>query len=217
MKKVLLFVSLVIVGIAAQSFIDAGFPRASEPPVNMLAATVRIDNPNGGHGSGVHLGDGRILTAAHVVEGHSEVAVRYSKGGEDKATVVYVNRQYDFAVIQVSYAGPAAVLSCAIVEVGAPLEAIGNPWALEFVTTRGHASGASRQLGPWAEIRVDNIVTGPGMSGGPVFDRRTGRLTGITVGGLAQGSGFAPVFTLGYSFTLPTSVICRLMKDGEIK
>jgi len=53
-------------------------------------------------GSGVVVGPGRVLTAAHVVVGASEVVVRAADGTENTATVAVLDTARDLAVLEVA-------------------------------------------------------------------------------------------------------------------
>lgn len=197
--------------VATALFMTAFIWAVVPPSPNEVGASVLVELENG-HGSGVHIGHGVILTAAHVVDGEDRITVRYPSAVNqtiDQAEVIAIDKDHDLAWIKVttnSWRGPHAELACDVQRVGTQVRAVGNPFDLEFVSTWGHVSSDVRKLGHWLEVYVINIVSGPGMSGGGVFDIR-GRLVGTTVGGLAFGS----VPSLGYSFTVPSSTACRLM------
>lgn len=207
MRNYLKFAPSIVAGALAISLVLAAgtsaLPQRSTPATFDATVFVKVA---GGHGSGVHLGNGLILTAAHVVEGETEVLIRYANSAMAPARVVGVNTEYDFAFVQTDYVGPAARWSCDPVKIGDSLVAVGSPYDIEFVTTQGTVAGRMQKLDHWPSVFTASINTGPGMSGGPVFNRSTGLLVGITVGGYRN--------TLGYSFTVPTSTICRLARGN---
>jgi len=168
----------------------------------------------GGHGSGVHMGDRYLLTAAHVVGDSASVEVKSSTGEIHSAEVLWANTAYDVALLRVDDAsGLGAVhLSCRTPTVGEHITAKGNPVNVEFVTVWGKIAGEVRELGPWRSVVVTDIVTVPGQSGGPVYDN-SGKIVGITVGVMAARFGFGGSL-VGMGYVVPGSVICGLMARG---
>ncbi len=182
------------------------------PPPNVPAtesATVKIQ-VNNGHGSGVHIGDGFIVTAAHVVGDAKEVQVK-AKGGENrKADVLWVNKAYDIALLRTSSDGlGVAHLSCSAVKAGDPIVAYGNPLKIEFVAAYGKIAGEPRETGPWKSVYVTDITTVMGQSGGGTF-ADNGDLIGITVGVMAAPIGFSGSL-VGYGYVVPSTSVCELL------
>ena len=108
--------------------LQARFTNASSPTPKAISTVLLSDDS--GHGSGVHLGHGFILTAAHVVEDHSEMEVTDSDGHKQTGKVLWANKTYDVALIQVPDANLAASpLNCSAAppRVGDEVVAIGNP------------------------------------------------------------------------------------------
>lgn len=200
------YLKIVVVGIAlgvAAALIPIASARA---PVNSTDATVLVKLESG-HGSGVHIGGGYIVTAAHVAEGEAKFSVRYpSNATTDQVEVVAIDKQHDLALLKTPYNGPAAKLSCKALSVGDAITIVGNPFDMEFVTTYGRVAAGTQKVGRWAEAFIGDIVAGPGNSGGPVFDE-SNRVVGILVGGL--GAGSIPI--VGWSYIVPSTTICRLM------
>ena len=173
------------------------------------SATVKIF-PASGHGSGVHIGDGFIVTAAHVVGDEKEVQVKAKGGAFNKADVLWVNKAHDIALLRTSSAGlGAAHLSCRTVKIGDPITAYGNPLGIEFVAAYGKIAGEPRKTGPWNTVYVTDITTVMGQSGGPVFGS-DGDLIGITVGVMAAPIGFSGSL-VGYGFVVPSTAVCELL------
>lgn len=182
-----------------------GFAR---PP--QAGSTLKVA-ANGGHGSGVHIGDRFVLTAAHVVTTADVVTLKADDGSVRQATVLWVNRAYDVALLRYDRDENIAVsnLACHEARVGDTLQARGNPGSLEFVSTNGKVSGSARKHGPWASVLVFDGTVAPGMSGGPVIDAY-GHVVGLTVGLMAIPMGFnaalAPI-----SYIVPSSAVCMLL------
>ena len=174
---------------------------------NQAGAAVRIEN-GGGVGSGVYIGNGVIITAAHVVDGTKQVKIKSDHGDIQSADVLWANKEYDIAALRPNNARrfKAAQLSCRTPSVGEEISAWGNPAGVEFVTMHGYVSGDERPAGDkWKSVFLTDMTTIGGMSGGPTYDSSR-RVVGITVGTLGFG---APAGGLG--FAVPGSVVCGLL------
>lgn len=167
-----------------------------------------------GHGSGVHIGNGYVLTAAHVVKEGQAIQVKSSIGSVQEAELLWSNAAHDVALLQIkmfeSFA--ASELDCRTPSEGEAISAKGNPRDIEFITVRGYVAGHERKIGPWrVGVPVDLTLIG-GMSGGPIF-ASDGRVVGITVGHMVVAIGFSPSWTrLGV--IVPGSAICGVMGRG---
>lgn len=161
-----------------------------------------------GQGSGVHIGNGLVVTAAHVV-GKSKTMTAFADDNRvvDKAAeVLWTNEKYDIALIRV--AKPklgVAHLSCAPNFTSQAVWAYGNPMGIHAVYTKAEVVGPARPWLVWASVVP---VTGPiiyGQSGGGVMDA-DGNLVGIAVGLLMTPSGIA-----SFGWVVPSEVVCDLM------
>lgn len=159
-------------------------------------AVVQIET-SFGVGSGViYDSSGLILTAAHVVEGVTEVIVRFSNGTAIEGTVVGTHEPTDVAVVSIPGSPdlPTAVLAIGIdPSIGSLAVALGSPFGLDQTVTAGVVS-AVRTIGGVGMVQTDAAIN-PGNSGGPLVDR-LGRVIGIndqilTRSGASQGVGFA--------------------------
>lgn len=182
------------------------------PPPNLPAtesATVKIELENG-HGSGVHIGDGFIVTAAHVVGDAKEVQLKAKGGALRKADILWVNKANDIALLRTSSDGlGAAKLACRVVKAGDPIVAYGNPVQIEFVAAYGKIAGDPRETGPWKSVYVTDITTVMGQSGGGTF-AENGDLIGIAVGVMAAPVGFSGSL-VGYGYVVPSTAVCELL------
>ncbi|MEV4606224.1 trypsin-like peptidase domain-containing protein [Neorhizobium sp. LMR1-1-1.1] len=173
------------------------------------AATVKVILTNG-HGSGVHIGNGFVVTAAHVAGDAATVELKTKDGKIRPADVLWVNKTYDIALLRTSPEMlPAAHLDCRTVSAGTVIEAIGNPLSVEFISAYGKIAGAPRAQGPWKSVFVTDITTVQGQSGGPVFGP-SGDLIGITVGVMGVPMGFSASL-VGYGFVVPSTEVCALL------
>jgi putative serine protease PepD len=143
-------------------------------------AVVQIES-NDGLGSGVlYDSDGHILTAAHVVEGSSEVRVRFADGTTVNGTVVGTDTSVDIGVVQVrppSNVTPATLATGEKLEPGQLAVAIGSPFGLEQSVTAGVVSAVRREVQGQELIQTDAAIN-RGNSGGPLVDA-DGHVIGI--------------------------------------
>jgi serine protease Do len=142
-------------------------------------------------GSGVIIGENRILTNAHNLHG-DEVTVTFADGRTVEATVAGVDADGDLAVLDAPTDGAAALdLGTDAPGVGAPVVALGNPNGHGPRVTFGFVSGTGRSFRGPRGRRVAGAVEHtaplmPGSSGGPVVDL-DGRLLGINTNRLGNG------------------------------
>lgn len=164
-------------------------------------------------GSGVHIGDGYIITAAHVVDDAATVKIKARDGKSFSADVLWTNKPYDIALVQVAKTAslPSAAMSCRTAAVGENIKSVGNPMGVEFLSTFGRISGEPREFLPnWKSVFVVDMSVLAGASGGPVFDE-TGSIVAIVVGGLISKNSKSPRSPTGYSFAVPSAAVCNLM------
>lgn len=173
-----------------------------------------------GLGSGVHIRNGNILTAAHVVGDSKKVKIKTIAGTEDEATVLWANKDFDIALIHTDgNVSGSSNIDCREPKLGEQIQAIGNPLGVEFISSFGRVAGEGRKTGPWERVVVTDITTVMGQSGGPIF-ANDGRIIGIDVGVMAaplksgkDAAGedtYTPTMT-GFGFVVPSSVVCQLL------
>src|SRR6185312_2452554 len=140
---------------AAAPVSDVGTSGASIESVaaKVLPSVVSIlatSGSSGGEGSGVILTkDGLILTNGHVIEGATDLTVRFNDGTTAKATVVGSDTTDDLAVIKaegVSNLSPATLGTSANLAVGQQVVAIGSPLGLSATVTSGIVSALNRPV-----------------------------------------------------------------------
>ncbi|MGN7750552.1 S1C family serine protease [Sinorhizobium sp. 22678] len=167
-----------------------------------------------GHGSGVSIGNGYVLTAAHVVQDSKTATLKTKDGRNMEAAVLWSNKEYDIALLRFEGAQiDAASLDCRVAQLGDTIISYGNPLNVEFASAYGRIAGEPRAFGPWQSVFVTDITTVMGQSGGPVFDA-DGRLIGITVGVMGAPMGFSHSL-VGYGFVVPSRAVCDLLARGE--
>jgi serine protease Do len=142
-------------------------------------------------GSGVVIGENRILTNAHNLQG-DEVTVTFADGRTADATVAGVDADGDLAVLEAPTNGTTALtLGTDAPGVGTPVVALGNPNGHGPRVTFGFVSGTGRSFRGPRGRRVAGAVEHtaplmPGSSGGPVVDLE-GNLLGINTNRLGNG------------------------------
>lgn len=174
-------------------------------------ASVLVEDDSG-HGSGVHIGNGYVLTAAHVVEDKATMQVEDSTGRKQTGTVLWANKIYDVALIHIDdYIGvQTARLNCTpTLSVGAPVQAVGNPLDLTFIRAWGHVASDVRARGPWKLSFIADMTLAPGMSGGPVYDEQ-GAVVGLAVGIPVMSIGFGKS-GVAMSYVVPSMAVCGLL------
>jgi len=144
-----------------------------------------------GIGSGIVLGDGRVLTNAHNVRG-SHATVTFADGRTAEGTVTGHDIDGDLAVIEAD-TGQAAALpwATAAPAIGTPVFALSNPGGRGLRVTFGTVSGIDRTFRGPRGLRITGSLEHtapllPGSSGGPVLDAQ-GQLLGINTNRLGEG------------------------------
>src|SRR3954447_18111716 len=145
-------------------------------------------------GSGVVVGDGRVLTAAHNLR-RDQVSVVFAGGRRERAEVLGLDRDVDLAVLAVDTAGitpiPVAAGGAdadsdgnAARAIGALVVGLARPGGRSLRVTHGFVSTDQRQMRGPRGRRIPAIEhTAPlprGSSGGPLLDA-DGNLIGVNV------------------------------------
>ena len=172
-----------------------------------------------GLGSGFVINaDGYVLTNNHVVDGASEIRVKFADGRELSGTVVGRDPKTDLALLKVDAKGlPVVPLGdSARLEVGEPVMAVGNPFGLEQTVTTGIVSATGRVIGegPYDDFIQTDASINPGNSGGPLINAR-GEAVGVNAA-IVSGNGGS----VGIGFAIPTNlakpVVTQLASGGHV-
>jgi S1-C subfamily serine protease len=192
-------------------------------------------NPFGGGGGGTATGSGfvidqqgHILTNAHVVDGATNIQVTLGRSDSSQpisAQVVGKDPSTDVALLKVNAPAdelhPLQLGNSGDAQVGDPVVAIGNPFALDRTVTSGIVSALQRQIKAPNGFTIDNVIQtdaaiNPGNSGGPLINA-SGQVLGITSqiespnGGGNVGIGFAiPINTV-------RTVVNQLLQNGTVQ
>lgn len=148
-----------------------------------------------GHGSGVYLGAGRVLTAAHVVAGRGPFSISFRDRLIGTAGLERIDAADDLATLTIAGLDAAGATPLAWGDVhqlrlGEPIVVAGYPSEVGFTITQGVFSGLKHEGG--TEYVQTDAAVNPGNSGGPLVNS-AGELVGIADWKVfnAQGLGFA--------------------------
>ena len=172
-----------------------------------------------GTGSGVLIdAEGRIFTAAHVVQTAASIAVQLVSGESVPARVLGTEPSADVALIQLERlpAGlkPARLGDSDPVAVGDEVLVIGAPLGLGYTLTVGHISARHASLNTMAgfgttELLQTDAAINPGNSGGPMFNL-AGEVIGIVSHILSKSGG-----SEGLGFVVTSNLARRLLLERE--
>ncbi len=148
---------------------------------NMVNASVLISDGSG-WGSGVFIDDNVIVTAAHVLE-HPGLEVELIDGTILEADDFYIDDEEDVGFIFVD-ANELSIanISMSFNNIGDVVYSVGTPNYLDFKFTlsRGILSHLDRDKWDWKDLLQADIASGPGSSGGPLYNS-VGQIIGIIV------------------------------------
>ena len=182
--------------------LDEVFRKAS-PAVVVVRAKGRDVNASGvirftETGSGVLIsGDGRVMTAAHVVNGMDEITVEGIGGEVVRATLISANAAADVSLLQLERVTKAMrvarVGSSDAVQVGQQVLVVGAPYGLSYsmsvgwISARWAPNTIFRDM-PLAEFFQTTATINTGNSGGPLFNMN-GEVIGIVSQNISQSGG----------------------------
>ena len=161
--------------------------------------------------------DGHILTNAHVVDGAKSVTVQLGNGAQQSAQVVGSDPSTDVALLKVDNtegAQPLPLGDSTKVQVGDPVVAIGNPFALDRTVTSGIVSALQRQIQAPNGFSISDVIQtdaaiNPGNSGGPLING-TGQVIGINSQIESQSGG-----NVGIGFAVPIKTAADVASQVE--
>ena len=166
--------------------------------------------------------DGHILTNAHVVDGAKSVTVQLGDGAQQSAQVVGSDPSTDVALLKVDNtegAQPLPLGDSTKVQVGDPVVAIGNPFALDRTVTSGIVSALQRQIQAPNGFSISDVIQtdaaiNPGNSGGPLING-AGQVIGINSQIESQSGGNEGV---GFAVPIKTAadVASQLENGGQV-
>lgn len=171
----------------------------------------------GGLGSGVLISDdGKVATAAHVVQTANEIMVHFISGEKIRARVAGSEPGSDVALLQLerlpAVAHVAPMGDSDAVEVGDEVFVVGAPLGITHSLTVGHIS--ARRLDDnfssgfySTEVFQTDAAINQGNSGGPMFNLN-GEVIGIVSYIISQSGGFE-----GLGFVITSKMFTQLLLD----
>jgi serine protease Do len=221
----LLTLSTLSVTTNAQELRDA-FRKVNQAVVIVRTKRVEVapsaDEPMAiidGLGSGVLISnDGKVLTAAHVVQTADVARVEFPDGQAINARVIGSDIRSDVALLQLKEmpkgVAPVTLGDSDKVEVGDQIFVIGAPYGISQTLSVGHLSGRHRlpsnnESGTSVEFLQTDAAINTGNSGGPVFDME-GNVIGIVTSIMSRTGG-----SEGLAFAAAANTAKLLLLEGK--
>ena len=183
----------------------AGVPAYSQ---QSSESVVVVYTTGGSKGTATHIGDGRFLTAAHVINGSEDGVLVDFRGARVPYVVVTNHTASDVALIQAKEPITLAARSidCRVPRIGEEVEVLGHPMHWTYVYSWGRvATGPVDIPGmAWSGVFIAMPVA-QGHSGSAVLDK-DGRIIGIVNAGMVDQGGNA-----GFTFSVSGRSICSAL------
>ncbi len=170
-----------------------------------------------GLGSGVLISaDGKVMTAAHVVQAADKVRVAFPGDTVAEARVIASEPAADVALLQIDRLPEGAVVAklgdSDQVEVGDEIFVVGAPFGISHTLTVGHISARHEPNSmlsgvELAEFFQTDAAINQGNSGGPMFNQ-AGEVIGIVSHILTFSGGFE-----GLGFVVTSNMARRLLLE----
>jgi serine protease Do len=171
-------------------------------------------------GSGVLITpDGKVMTAAHVVNAMDEISVEFLGGETVKAKVVASEPAADLSLLQLERV-PVGAKSSPLadsdkIQVGDPVIIVGAPYGLSYSLSDGLVSARWKpntvyKTMPLAEFFQTTATINTGNSGGPMF-AMNGQVIGIVSHNISKSGGSEG---LGFVVTINTAKKLLLEKKS---
>lgn len=174
---------------------------------------------SGGLGSGALISaDGRVLTAAHVVQSADTVAAVFQDGTQAPARVITSAPFADVAIIQLETApkniAPLKMGNSDEMEPGDEVFVIGSPYGLSHTLTAGHISARHKPkalLGNLQSVELlqTDAAVNAGNSGAPLLNMK-GEIVGVVSHIVSQSGG-----SQGLGFAVTSSVVQQVLLDQK--
>jgi len=185
--------------------------------IDLVPAPGQVMSIVDGLGSGVLIStDGKILTAAHVVQTADIARIEFADGQVVSAHVIGSDVRADVALLQLdklpANMTPARLGDSDKMEVGDQIFVVGAPYGLGQTLSAGHVSGRHQfnkqpqSLTPIEFLQTDAAVNS-GNSGSPVFTM-DGEVVGIVSSIMSQSGG-----SEGLAFATSANTTRRILLD----
>lgn len=182
---------------------------AVAPSVVQVTGTTGMSEPSSGAGVIVDE-QADILTSLHIVNGTSDITVRFADGSVSRAEIIATLPDKDIAVLR-PQTPPAKIVPATMgdptrLAIGSPAFVIGHPFGLTSSLSAGVVSGLDRSMSapglarPLTGLIQFDAAVNPGNSGGPLVDAN-GEVVGI-VTGLVNPAGQRVFSGVGFAITI---------------
>jgi len=194
------------------SVVELHVQSLADPKVGQVAYKAKTANSLG---SGALISsEGRILTAAHVVDKATAIEIEFADGTKTTGHVVWVEPLIDLAMIQAgkvpSSAKPLKLAKANDYQIGEQIIVIGAPFGVSHSLSVGYLSGIrdgnaipGRKLAPRL-LQTDASIN-QGNSGGPMFNL-DGEIVGIVSHILSKSGG-----SNGLGFVISVDTVRHIM------
>lgn len=180
-KEFIIAVMCLVMAVGLFGFMVADAQKDINLYKNMVDSSVIICNKDG-WGSGVFIFDNVIVTAAHVLD-HPNLFVEFSDGSIFEFDDFYIDDKEDVGFIFVDVnelhvsklSARSGNIGDIVYLVGAP-----NDKKMKFSLTKGILSHLNRDAFDWEDLLQADVASGPGSSGGPLYNFK-GDIIGICV------------------------------------
>jgi len=189
---------------------DLSIPKLVQEVIPAVVTVIGY-NPNGRPaqmGSGFFVERSFIVTNFHVINGTHLIKVKTYDGAFHSASLTYVDRSRDLALITVSdqYASKKKLfVSRHPPEIGERIIAIGHPMGLEQTVSDGIISAVRKVSRDLDLIQITAPIS-PGSSGGPVLNLR-GEVIGVSTLFLGKGQSL--------NFAVPGKYIDEMLRKRK--
>jgi len=170
-----------------------------------------------GVGSGVLVSaDGKVMTAAHVVQTADQITVEFLGGERVDARVIASEPEADVSLLQLDRVPAGATVArlgnSDRVEVGEQVFVVGAPYGIGHTLTVGHLSARHKPKTvyaglPLAEFLQTDAAINQGNSGGPLFTM-TGEVIGIVSHIISKSGGYE-----GLGFVVSSNMARQLLLE----
>src|SRR6185312_14684388 len=199
--------------------VDASVVVIKTVEKNVLRSPQQIFVSSPGLGSGVLISrDGKILTAAHVVQAADKIEVEFVDGQVAPAKVVGSVPIADVALLQLDWT-PANAVTANLgdsdkMQVGDDVFIIGAPYGISHSFSAGHVSTRRDSKATFGgkvklELLQTDAAINRGNSGGPMFNL-AGEVVGIVSHIFSQSGGFE-----GLGFAVAGNVAQKLLVSSK--
>jgi len=197
------------------SVVELHVQSLADPKVGQVAYQAKTASSLG---SGALISaEGRILTAAHVVDKATAIEIEFADGSKTTGHVVWVEPLIDLAMIQAgkvpSSAKPLKLAKTNDYQIGEQVVVIGAPFGVSHSLSVGYLSGIRDSAAiPGRELKPRLLQTdasiNQGNSGGPMFNLN-GEIIGIVSHILSKSGG-----SNGLGFVISVDTVRHIIDSG---